>query len=60
MDQLMVDLGPDSDVAALDEVVLLGEQGDQRITPDEWAAKLDTIAYEVACAIGPRVERRYH
>ena len=29
------------------------------ITPDEWAAKLGTISYEVVCAIGPRVERRY-
>ena len=28
-------------------------------TPDEWAAKLGTISYEVICALGPRVERRY-
>ena len=59
MDQVMVDLGPDSDVRAGDEAVLLGAQGDERVTPDEWAARLDTIAYEVVCAIGARVERRY-
>jgi alanine racemase len=59
MDQLMVDVGHDN-VECGDEVVLLGDQGDERITPDEWAAKLDTIAYEVVCAIGPRVQRRYH
>jgi alanine racemase len=59
MDQLMVDCSPGSDVAAGDEVVLLGAQGGERITPDEWAAKLGTVAYEVVCAIGARVERRY-
>jgi alanine racemase len=59
MDQLLVDLGPDSTVRPGDEVVLLGSQGDDRIAPDEWAARLGTIAYEVVCALGPRVERRY-
>ncbi|MDP1820341.1 MAG: alanine racemase [Acidimicrobiales bacterium] len=59
MDQLMVDLGPDSEVRVGDEVVLLGAQGEERISPDEWAERLDTISYEVVCAIGARVERRY-
>jgi alanine racemase len=59
MDQLMIDVGPDTDVVAGDEVVLLGDQGDDRITPDNWATALDTIAYEVVCGLGPRVERRY-
>jgi alanine racemase len=39
--------------------VLLGDQGGERISPDEWAAQLDTISYEVVCALGARVERRY-
>ena len=59
MDQLMVDCGPDADVEVGDSVVLLGAQGDERITPDEWAARLGTISYEVVCAIGARVARRY-
>lgn len=59
MDQVLVDLGPDSGVQAGEEVVLLGRQGSERISPDEWAARLGTIAYEVVCALGPRVERRY-
>jgi alanine racemase len=42
-----------------DEVVLLGAQDGCRISPDEWAARLGTIAYEVVCGIGGRVERRY-
>ncbi len=59
MDQLMVDCGPHRTSAAGDEVVLLGEQGGERITPDEWAGRLGTIAYEVVCAIGARVARHY-
>ena len=59
MDQVLVDLGPDSDVRVGDEVVLLGSQGAHRISPDEWAARLGTISYEVVCALGGRVERRY-
>jgi alanine racemase len=59
MDQVMVDLGPMTDVGPGDEAVLLGAQGHERVTPDEWAARLDTIAYEVVCALGARVERRH-
>ena len=58
MDQLMVDCG-DDDVAVGDEVVLLGRQGDAEVTADGWAARLDTIAYEIVCGIGPRVPRLY-
>ena len=59
MDQVLVDVGPATDVQVGDEVVLLGSQGGQRISPDEWAARLGTIAYEVVCGLGARVERRY-
>jgi alanine racemase len=59
MDQVLVDVGPDGDVEVGDEVVLLGAQGDDRIGPDDWAARLGTIAYEVVCGLGTRVERRY-
>lgn len=60
MDQIVVDCG-DDDVAAGDDVVVIGEQtvgsvGD-RITADELAAGLDTINYEVVCGISKRVER---
>ena len=59
MDQIMVDCGPDADVAAGDEVVLIGRQGSDEITAQEWADRVDTIAYEVVCGIGPRVPRVY-
>jgi alanine racemase len=57
MDQIMVDCGDDSTVTVGDEVVLLGRQGDEEITADEWAELLGTISYEVLCGIGPRVPR---
>ena len=62
MDQILVDCGDDigdNTVAAGDEVVLLGRQGDEEITAWDWARRLDTIAYEVVCGIGPRVPRVY-
>ena len=39
--------------------MLIGRQGDEVITAADWAAPLDTIAYEVVCGIGPRVPRTY-
>ena len=58
MDQIVVDVG-DMAVQVGDEVVLIGHQGDEEITADEWADRLGTIAYEVVCQIGPRLPRRY-
>jgi alanine racemase len=57
MDQIVVDCGDDPSVRPGDEVVLLGRQGDEEITADEWADLLGTISYEVLCGIGPRVPR---
>jgi alanine racemase len=59
MDQLTVDLGPGATDEVGDEVVLLGEQAGERIRPEDWAAALGTIGYEVVCGIGARVERRW-
>jgi alanine racemase len=60
MDQLMIDCGPESPVEPGDEVVLLGTQGDETITAEDWAERLGTISYEILCGIGPRVPRRAH
>ena len=59
MDQTMLDLGPETDVKAGDQVVLLGQSGDQVISAYEWAEKLGTITYEVTTQINPRVKRYY-
>ena len=58
MDQMMVDCGEDT-VAVGDEAVIFGTQSQQSITVDDWAAALDTISYEVVCAISPRVPRDF-
>ncbi|MCU1504361.1 MAG: alr [Ilumatobacteraceae bacterium] len=58
MDQMMVDCGDDP-VGVGDQAVLIGRQGAEHITADEWAHRLDTIAYEIVCGISPRIERRY-
>jgi alanine racemase len=59
MDQLMVDVGHlgDDQVNVGDEVVLIGSQGDERVTATEWADLTGTIAYEVVCGISARVDR---
>jgi alanine racemase len=57
MDQIVVDCGGDDAVRVGDEVVLLGRQGDECITADDWAALLGTISYEVVCGVGPRMPR---
>lgn len=58
MDQLLVDCG-DDEVAPGDEVVLIGRQGDERITPEELAERIGTIGYELATAVSERVPREY-
>jgi alanine racemase len=58
MDQIVVDVG-DHPVAVGDEVVLIGRQGDDEITADEWAERLGVLNYEVVCGFGPRLPRRY-
>lgn len=58
MDQVVVDVGDDP-VEVGDEVVVLGTQGAQTISAEEWADRLDTINYEIVCDFGPRLPRRY-
>lgn len=58
MDMVIVDVG-DDEVPVGAEVVLIGRQGDESITPQDWADLLDTISYEIVCNFGPRLTRRY-
>lgn len=57
MDQCMVAL-PKA-YAIGEKVTLIGQQGQNVISIDEWATKLDTINYEVPCIITARVPRIY-
>lgn len=56
MDQLVVDLGPDSIARAGDEVVLFGSDPAGPSAQD-WADATGTISYEIVARIGPRVPR---
>jgi alanine racemase len=56
MDQLVIDCGDDQ-VKPGDDVVLLGRQGDEEITAEEWARRGETITWEILCGIGARVPR---
>jgi len=59
MDQCMADVTGIEGVAEGDEVVLYGKQGDDEITLEEVAKSLDTIPYEIMCAVSRRVPRAY-
>jgi alanine racemase len=59
MDQTMWQLDSVPDAKVGDEVVLIGQQGNERITAEEVAASWDTINYEVVCGLSARVPRYY-
>jgi len=59
MDQCLVLLDSVPEARAGDEVVLLGSQGEERITAEEIGARWGTINYEVTCGITERVARVY-
>jgi alanine racemase len=57
MDQTILDITDIPNVGIGDEVVLIGEQGSDRISAYELADATGTIPYETLCAIGARVPR---
>lgn len=59
MDQVMISLGAGGTAYNGDEVVLLGAQGDERITVEELAAWAGTIPHDVFTGINTRVPRVY-
>jgi alanine racemase len=58
MDQTVIDVTETEGVEVGDEVVILGSQGEDRITAYEHADATGTIPWEVFTRIGQRVERR--
>jgi alanine racemase len=62
MDSITVDLGVDAGSRRLrgERAILIGIQGSERITAEEVARRLETINYEITCALTPRVPRVYH
>ncbi len=58
MDGCMVDVG-DENVQTGEEVVLIGQQGNEIITAQDIAQKIGTIPYEITASVTARVERIY-
>ncbi|MBE9058653.1 alanine racemase [Sphaerospermopsis sp. LEGE 08334] len=57
MDQLMIDVSSIPDVQEGEIVTLLGEQGRETITADDWANQLNTISWEILCGFKHRLPR---
>lgn len=55
----MIDITEIEGVQVGDTVTVIGRDGDQTITWDDWADRLGTISYELVCGIGKRVPRIY-
>ena len=59
MDISMVDLGLRNDIQVGDPVILFGRQEQQEVTLESFAAKSQTVHYEIICGITGRVPRIY-
>jgi len=53
----MIDIGQNDNISVGDNVILFGEQKNDRISITEICKKLHTIAYEVTCWVSRRVPR---
>ena len=62
MDSITVEVGVQEAVEGLRgrRAVLIGRDGEERISAEEVARRLGTINYEVTCALTRRVPRSYH
>ena len=58
MDMTMIDV-TGTEVAPGDEVVIIGQQGNESLDVREIAASVGTIPYELLCRVGARIERVY-
>lgn len=57
MDQLMLDVSTIPDLQEGEIVTLLGAQGKEQISADDWAEKLNTISWEILCGFKHRLPR---
>lgn len=56
MDQLMLDVS-DVPVQEGEVVTLLGQEGSEKISADDWATELSTISWEILCGFKHRLPR---
>ncbi len=60
MDNVTLDLGPDTRTAPGARVTLIGTDGGERQSAEALARRMGTINYELVCGISNRVPRAYH
>jgi alanine racemase len=57
MDQLMLDVSQIPDLQVGEVVTLLGRDGKEQISVEDWAAQLGTIVWEILCSFKHRLPR---
>ena len=57
MDQMMVDITDANDITIGSSMLLLGSDGDETISPIDWANKSKTIPWEILCSFKNRLPR---
>lgn len=57
MDQLMLDVSSIPDLPEGEVVTLLGQDGNEQITAEDWANQLNTIPWEILCSFKHRLPR---
>lgn len=60
MDQMMVDVTDIEGVSLLDKVVLIGKDGNLKLTMEELGELSGRFNYELACDLGNRIPRYYY
>lgn len=57
MDQIMLDISTIPDVQEGEIVTILGHEGKEQITAEDWANQLNTISWEILCGFKHRLPR---
>jgi alanine racemase len=57
MDQLMLDVSSIPDLQEGEVVTILGQDGNQTVSADDWANSLGTISWEILCSFKHRLPR---
>ena len=57
MDQMMVDITDSNEIKVGSTMVLLGSDGDKRISPIDWARESNSIPWEILCSFKNRLPK---
>ena len=57
MDQMMVDITGSEEIKVGSTMLLLGSEGEQTISPIDWADKCNSITWEILCSFKNRLPR---